>query len=116
MTIHNVPISKLPFKKSGHVEKVKRNKIRLLNRYKRFHEKRERIIRADILENLRKKSRINAFNPKENKKKVTDAINTILPKGKLIKSKRALMRELVKGIIHQKFTDQDTHLKEFARK
>jgi retron-type reverse transcriptase len=114
MNIHNVPTKQLPFRRARHLEQIRRNKSRIVNRVLAMQSRRSKIFREHILEGLR-----NRYKKAEDsgslvqwKQDLEKFIAMIIPSDKLNNS-RQVFSQFVKEIDEFWHLDQNEALREF---
>lgn len=98
MNIHNVPTKHLLFRRARHLEQIKRNKLRIVNRVIGMQNRRPKIFREYILEGLRnhyKKAEDNG-DLDQWKQNLEKAISIVIPPDKLTDSSRRVFSQFVK--------------------
>lgn len=115
MHIYNVPTKHLPFRKARHLEKIKRNKSRIVNRVIGMQNRRSKIFREHILEELRnqhKKSE-DTGNLGQWKQNLEKALSIVIPPDKLNDSSRRVFSQFVNELDKMRHLDQDEALTKF---
>ena len=115
MNIHNVPTKHLPFRKARHLEQIRRNKSRIVNRVLGMQSRRSKIFREHILEGLRnhyKKAEDNG-NLSQWKQNLEKAISIVIPPDKLNDSSRRVFSQFVAELDKLWHLDQNEALTEF---
>jgi hypothetical protein len=81
MNIHNVPTKHLPFRRARHLEQIKRNKSRIINRVIGMQNRRSKIFREHIIEGLKNhyKEAEDSGNLDQWKQKLEKAISIVVP-------------------------------------
>lgn len=115
MNIHNVPTKYLPFRKARHLEQIKRNKSRIVNRVISMQNRRSKIFREQILKKFRnncKKSE-DTGNLSQWKQNLEKALSIVIPPDKLNESSRQVFSQFVKELDKLWHLDQDEVLTKF---
>lgn len=115
MNIHNVPTKHLPFRRARHLEQIKRNKSRIVNRVIGMQNRRSKIFREYILESLKnhyKKAEDNG-NLDQWKQNLGKAISIVIPPDKFNDSSRRVFSQFVKEIDKLWHLDHNEALTEF---
>ena len=115
MNIHNVPTKHLPFRKARHLEQIRRNKSRIVNRVIGMQNRRSKIFREHILEGLRNhyKKAEDTGNLDQWKQNLEKAISIVIPPDKLNDSSRRVFSQFVKELDKLWHLDQDEALTKF---
>jgi len=115
MNIHNVPTKHLPFRKAQHLEQMRRNKSRIVNRVLGMQSRRSKIFREHILEGLRNhyKKAEDSGNLAQWKQNLEKAISLVIPPDKLNDSSRRVFSQFVKELDKLWHLDQNKSLTEF---
>ena len=115
MNIHNVPTKHLLFRRAGHLEQIKRNKSRIVNRVIGMQNRRSKIFREYILEGLRNnyKKAENNGNLDQWKQNLEKAISIVISPDKLNDSSRRVFSQFVKEIDKLWHLDQNEALTKF---
>lgn len=100
MTIHNVPTKHLKIRRTGHIEKTRRNATRLTTRLIALQKKLEKNTREHILDQLRKEHKLHSTEGKtrEYKTKLKTLLAQLLAPETLKKKNRIIYRELAHHI------------------
>lgn len=116
MNLHNVPTKHLPYRKARHLEQIRRNKSRIVNRVLSMQSRRSKIFREHILKELRnhyKKAEDNG-NLFQWKQDLEKAITVVIPPDKLNNnSSRQVFSEFVKELDKLWHLDQNEALTGF---
>jgi group II intron reverse transcriptase/maturase len=115
MNIHNVPAKHLPFRRARHLEQIRRNKSRIVNRVIGMQNKRSKIFREHILEGLKNhyKKAEDTGNLDQWKQNLEKAISIVIPSNKLNDSSRRVFSQFVKELDKFWHLDQNDALTEF---
>lgn len=115
MKIHNVPTKHLPFRRVRHLEQIKRNKSRIVNRKLAMQNRRFKIFREQILNGL--KTRFKQVEDKGNlsqwKQKLEKAICIVASINAFDKSNRQVFTQFIKELDRFWHLDQDNALRNF---
>jgi len=115
MNIYNVPTKHLPFRKARHLEQIRRNKSRIVNRVLGMQSRRSKIFREQIHEELRnhyKKAEDNG-NLSQWKQDLEKAITVVISPDKLNNSSRQVFSQFVKELDKLWHLDQNEALTGF---
>lgn len=114
MTIHNIPTHQLKIRKAGHIEKIKRNRTRVINRLKRAQMRKEKETRDNLLKHLRaySKKAIDEGNLKNRKAELSKAIQTLVDPTLLQNSNRSITRNVIKALVEASNSSMDSRLAE----
>lgn len=115
MNIHNVPAKQLPFRRARHLEQIKRNKSRIVNRVIGMQNRRSKIFREYILEGLKNHYKKAEDNGNLNlwKQNLEKAISIVIPSDKFNDSSRRVFSQFVKEMDKIWHLDQNEALTEF---
>jgi group II intron reverse transcriptase/maturase len=115
MNIHNVSTKHLPFRRARHLEQIKRNKSRIVNRVLGMQHRRSKIFREQILAELRNHYKKAEDNGKLSqwKQNLEKAIFIVIPPDKLNDSSRRVFSQFVKELDQLHHLDQDKALAKF---
>lgn len=100
MNIHNVPTKYLPFKRVKHLEQIRRNKSRIVNRTLAMQSRRSKIFREHILEELkdRYKKAEDSSSLVQWKQDLEKAITIIISPDKFKEGSRGVFSQFVKEL------------------
>lgn len=115
MNIHNVPTKHLPFRKAGHLEQIKRNKARIVNRVIGMQNRRSKIFREHILIGLRNhyKKAEDSGSLDQWKQNLERAIFMVIPPDKVNDNSRRVFSQFVKELDKFWHLDQNEALTKF---
>lgn len=115
MNIHNVPTKHLPFRRAGHLEQIKRNKARIVNRVIGMQNRRSKIFREHILEGVRNhyKKAEDSGSLDQWKQNLKKAISIVIPSDKLNNNSRRVFSQFVKELDKFWHLDQNEALTNF---
>lgn len=115
MKIHNVPTKHLPFRRARHLEQIRRNKSRIVNRKLAMQNRRSKVFREQIIKGLR--TRFKQAEDKGNltqwKQNLGKALGTVIAADKSNSASRQVFTQFIKELDKFWHLDQDNALRNF---